>query len=433
MTEDFLKKTEEVENSIFEIFGNSVFASFIHLLDEQKISKVWKKAVAVFTKRFNSLKGEKAKLAEKLLKDFSESTKKVTLQSNWRFKELFDLLYSEDKEKHPHSCDFLISLLKVQLLRFEKAKQLYSSYALKSTLSPETVRLKQFTGEVVKRPEASLIVRSEGLLTDEKGNFNLAASSELEKKENNIKATLTSYSVIPQLQEVVSREITKISGNPIIYSLYKTKTKRVIWAALKYVSEIVSKFLYAQMERGITPREARENTMQYFRSLPDRDKEMELKNGEESLWLTIRSAMIDKEKMNPEDNQILFMDTLESIVYLCRSGIIVSNLVFKGDFRIATSEETEMEGNKYSYDLIAIDQAGEEVEGLKETYAVVYDPEAFLAMFTYATLGRLNSSLYGAIKKMNLIEKLDNFAHESVSDFLENQTDYSVYFDSKNT
>ena len=429
MTEDFLKKTEEVEKLLFEIFGNKVFASFVHLIEREKIWDVWARAVAVFTHKFNSLRGDKKSYAEKILKEYANAAGKIKLQKQWFRQDEIDALFEKSKELHPYGSSFLKSLLICQLKRLEEAKKLYGGYALKNILTLDTIQARKFMDMKVERPDSSVIFPTDVLERTESGEFDLDTSAKRESKEHNLVAMMTAYSYIPSLQDILLREIKTISDNPIVYSLYKESARKILWAATKYLVEQTSKFVYNQIASGLSVAEARENAIEFFKTLPEKDPQMLLIDGDKNIWIAIREAAILGEKMSEKDSKSMFMDALETVVYLCRTGLCIADTFYKGTFRNAVEDEMDFEGNEFSFDISVLDEDGSEIEGLKETYSITYDPKSWIQMFSYCTQGRINPNLYPSIKDKTFLEKVDEFFTEPLSDFLKPRDDYSKFID----
>jgi hypothetical protein len=411
--EEISKKLDQIEDEIEKLLTKQAFVTFLHLNSGNDMEIVWRNAQrAVYTK-LNSLSSENKKKAEDLIKEHVKFTNQFNLKEEWSKLIFLEAIFKKYSRAYQYECTFIFSLSIHQFYRWTQAKPSLAEYCLKSTIEKSVRELRQSKGLSVPRPDVSIIVKDGStLLKDKDGNFDMEGSKHAELQTRNLSSKFSVYSHIPDMQDALLDQIKSISKHPFMYTLYDKTARKALWDSTFHQTYYAAKFVYDQLSKGVSVKEAEENAVVFMRVLPDRDLNLTMKIEGKTLPSILQTDIASDTELSDEDAKMMTLEILNALIILCKTDICAPEQFYELEFRKSTEGEKEMEGSEYSVDLFLLDENSKREINIMETYVVTLTIESLLELIHYATRGNLNPSLYP--------EFPGKLTTESIADFLNN-------------
>jgi len=291
---------------------------------------------------------------------------------------------------------FLTLSRNIYLIRFVESRKLFAEYSLFAVPSIEEMNLSyNFSGNI--EPAMSMEIKiPDSLLISNNGELDFDKTVETEEKTNDIKSTLSSFSIFLDLANKSLRDLTNITMRAFLVSMNQNILLELMQIVLQILTIEISKTVYDYINKGYPPLEAVNNTTSLLlkttkktgTKLPDMlnhiQKDIE---GliEENLQLHIR---LEKQILVDLKNEIM-----ELIVHYCSQGLIVPTNFYKVVFQHHSDLPEEYLKYHHIMNVYLLDDFGDTSQNPNELYDIDFSRSFKEMLFNLVTNGTVNPNL----------------------------------------
>lgn len=291
---------------------------------------------------------------------------------------------------------FLALSRNIYLIRFIEARKLFAEYSLFAIPSIEAMNLSyNFSGNI--EPAMSMEIKiPDSLFTTSEGGLDLDKTITMEEKTNNIKSTLSSFSVFLDLATKSLRDLTNITTRAFLVSMNQNILLELMQIILQILTIEIGKNVYEYIDKGYPPLEGVDNVTSLL-------KKTTKKTGTE-LPAMLSHIQKDIENLIDENLQLhihlekviltdLKNEIMELIVHYCSQGQVVPLNFYKLVFQHHADLPEEYERYHHVLNVYLLDDFRNTSRNPNEIYDIDFSRSFKETLFKLVTNGTVNPTL----------------------------------------
>ncbi len=376
-----MDKIELLEKEVYKKFKNELFfiqPSILSVKLEQNLLKA--------NKRFIKKIRNKKKL--ELINRFTSLifSDKLEISNSDNANDIPLILDLVKHNLHPKFFNFLVAFYKLHQYRWQKYLPNYAIYSLEFFLpNPKDQKKLQETYKI-NLPFA--------LLADEKGFFDLASTKFFEEKTHLILSRLSYLPLRIAHQEYFTKELTNFPDWAFFAIHHQKDIAFIAGNITQIIYDELINFLFDQLKRKISPKEAKQNANSYIIEIAKNEKNLErliVYRWDQPISLStyILENLALLQQKNPNIKEETLKDFYKHILYKLKEFILAKHYKVQGLFDLKIKKTTDKEYSNYKCDyyieITLILDSGEILKPVKEFYAITLSDDSIYDLVYLAT------------------------------------------------
>lgn len=283
----------------------------------------------------------------------------------------------------------------IYTLRFIQAKKYFAKYSLVRILTQEEAELAKLMKEPSDIPVFLEIYVPDAIKLLENGSVDLDSTIELEKKTNQIAATMSSYSNYLDLAHRMLKHVFDITDYVFLVSFNQSELIELFKELLQPIVIRTDKDVYNYIDRGFKPVEAITNVKSLNSKEADNDPQGYYKKFDhiDPLLNEFVELMIKKNKLDKKIVTNLVKDIVDLLILYHKEGYTVSENYYKIKFIDHKDASTLYEKYHHLVELYLYDDVGDTLRIPTELYDIRFSTDFKKLIFNIVTSGIENPYL----------------------------------------